>query len=419
VHCQLSDLMVGTETKRSLPASRHRDQPFEVRVRPNTQQQLSLVEKLLSPIGAECAGRCKTDVRQRAEQALLAFSDNSYVREDIALLMASCEPLREIQRQIVAEEISRLLDEATTQPGFMKEGTARRALDLARAYGLREAAGEASRLLAGMSSADYDFKVHEFSVELGTEEARKVNDLLKQLDVVEPKEAWIKWALCFPPLHPFSERPAYEFSTVDRIATLTVFNSQGHVSFQASNDDDIIAFRFRQQDNYHYESIFSLILRHGLKTLLARTECIAEIERRINGSELFTDKGRARIRKAFGAHRAGDWDSVADTLPTIESAIRVLAVASGVSIYNANGAANVFKTLGGLILDLTARLDTPRGLGRFWQYGSRTNWVSTSATTTYMGSKSHRRISLHSTDPDLRAASLLQRKHCGPFRRAR
>ncbi|QSZ52776.1 hypothetical protein RI444_18275 [Paenarthrobacter sp. AT5] len=314
------------------------------------------------------AGGSKSDVRQRAEQALLAFSDNSYVREDIALLMVSCEPLREIQRQIVGEEISRLLDEAATQPGFMKEGTARRALDLARTYGLREAAGEASTLLAGMSPADYDFRVREFSVELGAEEAREVNDLLKHLDVAEPKDAWTKWALCFPPLHPFSQRPAYEISTVDRIATLAVVNSQGHVSFQASNDDDIIAFRFRQQDNYHYQSIFSLILRHGLKTLLARTECVAEIERRINGSELFTDKGRARIRKAFGAHRAGDWDSVADTLPTIESAIRVLAVASGVSIYNANGAANVFKTLGGLILDLTARLDTARGLGRFWQY---------------------------------------------------
>jgi hypothetical protein len=237
-------------------------------------------------------GGAKTEVRQRAEKALSAFADNSHVREAIAVLMASCEPVHEIRRQVLSEEIGRLLDEARTQPGFLKEGTARRALDLARAHGLREDAGEASSLLAGISPDDYDFRVHEISVELGIEVTRKVNETMKQLCSAEPKEAWLKWALCIPPLQPFSERPDYEFSTVDRIATLAVVNSQGHVSFQAANDDDIIAFRFRQQDTYHYESMFSLILQPGLKTLLARADCVAEIEGRIDVSELFTDRQR-------------------------------------------------------------------------------------------------------------------------------
>lgn len=269
---------------------------------------------------------------------------------------------------IIAEQLRALIAAANSREAFLKESLLRQVLATARAQGLREVAGEASSALAQIRPEDYDIKATEFSWKLDKKTRAEVEGFLATLQQGSPEEAWATWASQIPLFLPSDQRPPHEFQISDRIATLTEVNRAGHVSFQARSDEDIIRYRHHEEDRRLYEFQLQLVIGPGLLVLLNRPECVAALTQRLKGSPLFTAIGGERALRAFTAFHDGDVEPAGNVLPTVEAAIRVLAVQAQISIYNPDGAANVFKTLGGLIRDLAPSLGGAAQLGRFWEF---------------------------------------------------
>lgn len=314
------------------------------------------------------AGKSASLTEMLAE-AINTYASNSLLREQLVMLLASSVSNQRALEELGAE-VSRLLDEAAGQPGFLREETIRRALRLARTSGLKELAGKASTALASMRPEDFDFKEHEIPVSIQGEERTGLRDLHSQF-ASDPDvfSMWATWCAQFPPFVPHESREPYQPSLADQIATITVVSPGGHVIFQPRTPEELQTYRFKEDDGRYLSLIYGFITGPGLSVLLSRPDMLDELERLIDVSTLFSTKGKARIRRALAAFRAGDWDGVLDCIPTIETAVRRLAVSVDVSIYSPNGSANVFKTLGGLLADLKQGLDTgPARFVDFWEY---------------------------------------------------
>ena len=314
-------------------------------------------------------GGDKKETRDRADLALERFQGDWHLRRELALFRASLEDDAELGNAIVRAELERLIAEADTREGLLKENLLREVLSTARAHGLRDIAGLASSNLAGLTSEDYELKAHEMSVRLAPDEAKQVRDTIQAIQEAATSEAWATWANITPEFLPREKRASYEFRIVDRIATLSEINRRGHVSFVAETDDQIIEYRNHQHDRQHYEILYSLLIGPGLEILLSRNDCKELLYRTLSKNPLLTDVGRGRLRAAFDVSAStDDFAVVGDSLPTLESMVRELAISAEVSIYNASGSANVFRTLGGLISDLTKLLEPGARLGRFWAF---------------------------------------------------
>lgn len=314
------------------------------------------------------SGGTKAEAEARLRQALPLFEDDWHLRRELALLLGSLQDTKVESDGILSDHLRALIAQASTRDGLLREGLLRQVLATARAQGLRDVAGEASSALAQIRPEDYDFKVSEFSWELDEETREQVQRFRELLEASPPDEAWSIWAGKTPAFLPSAERSPYEFTLADQIATLTEVNRAGHVSFQASSDDDIIRYHHHEEDRRLYEFQFQLAIGPGLLILLSRRECVAALAERLERSPLFTPLGAERVLRAFTAFLEGDVESAGNVLPTIEAAIRVLAVQAQISIYNPAGGANVFKTLGGLIADLIPHMGDATRLGRFWEF---------------------------------------------------
>ncbi|MBF4513281.1 hypothetical protein ITJ66_12395 [Plantibacter sp. VKM Ac-2885] len=313
-------------------------------------------------------GGSKSEADARVRAALPLFEGDWHLRRELALFLATLQESKDDADYIVAEHLRGLIAQADSRDGFLKEALLRQVLATARAQGLRDVAGEASSALAQIRPEDYDFKTSEFSWKLDEETRGQVERFLGLLGTSPPEQAWAIWASKAPEFLPSSERPPYEFQIVDQIATITEVNRAGHVSFQANSDDDIVRYRHHEEDRRLYEYQFQLVIGPGLLVLLNRPECVAALRDRCTRSPLFTTIGAERVSNAFDAFLGGDVDPTGVVLPTIEAAIRTFAIEAHVTIYNPAGAANVFKTLGGLIRDLTPALGNGARFGRFWDF---------------------------------------------------
>lgn len=314
-----------------------------------------------------CGGSVlKADERLRA--ALPLFESDWHLRRELALLLATLQESKVDADRIVTEHLRALIVQAASRDGFLREALLRQVLATARAQGLKDVAGEASSALAQIRPEDYDFKTTEVSWEPDEETRAQVERFLGLLRTSPPEQAWAIWASKTPEFLPSSERPPYEFQVVDQIATITEVNRAGHVSFRASSDDDIVRYRHHEEDRRLYEYQFQLVIGPGLLVLLNRAECVAALVEKGACSPLFTVVGAKRVSGAFEAFFEGDVDPTGNLLPTIEAAIRTFAIEAQVAIYNPAGAANVFKTLGGLIRDLTPALGNGARFGRFWEF---------------------------------------------------
>lgn len=310
----------------------------------------------------------KAEADARLRQALPLFEDDWHLRRELALLLSSLQETKAESDGILSEHLRALIAQASTREGFLREGLLRQILATARAQGLRDVVGEASSALAQIRPEDYDFKVSEFSWDLDEETRGQVERFRELVQTSPPDEAWAIWASKTPAFLPAAERQPYEFQLADRIATLAEVNRAGHVSFQASSHDDIVRYRHHEEDRRLYEYQFQLVIGPGLLILLNRPECITALAERLEQSPLFTPLGAERVLRAFTAFLESDVEPAGNVLPTIEAAIRVLAVQAHITIYNPAGGANVFKTLGGLIADLIPHIGDATRLGRFWEF---------------------------------------------------
>jgi hypothetical protein len=313
-------------------------------------------------------GGARTEADARLRLAIPLFQADWHLRRELALLLGSLQDTKEAADAIIADQLRELIVEAGTREAFLKEALLRQVLATARAQGLRDVAGEASSALAQIRPEDYDFKATEFSWELDGETRAARDQFLTAVRQAPPEEAWATWASQTPSFLPSGERPPYEFRVTDRIATLGEVNRAGHVSFEARSDDDIVRYRHHEDDRRLYEFQFQILIGPGLSVLLSRPECVTALGERLSDSPLFTPVGAERALRAFTAFREADVEPAGNVLPTIEAAIRVLAVQAQISIYNPDGTANIFKTLGGLIRDLVPALGEPAALGRFWEF---------------------------------------------------
>ncbi len=272
----------------------------------------------------------------------------------------------EARAAVAGDEIARLIADAASQSGFLRETTLRRALTLARQSGQRVQAGEVSTLLAAISPDEYDFKVFEHDFTIPGDEVRAV--LAPFQPGQDPHRGFARLGLLIPKFLPADQRPERPLSVADLLATPVNISSHGHAEYSPSTEAQRATYRSRQEDMMEFQVHYNFILQ-GLRDMLARPDALAEFRDKIDSSALLSDKGKRRAHKALDAYIAEDWDSVADTLPTIEAAIRTLCLGSGINIYAPAGDANEFKALGGLLLDLeTLGDDDMRRMAEYWRF---------------------------------------------------
>lgn len=302
----------------------------------------------------------------RLEAAITTFAGHSHARQDIAAMLVSLVGTPEARAAVAGDEIARLIADAASQSGFLRETTLRRALTLARQSGQRVQAGEVSTLLAAISPDEYDFKVFEHDFTIPGDEVRAV--LAPFQPGQDPHRGFARLGLLIPKFLPADQRPERPLSVADLLATPVNISSHGHAEYSPSTEAQRATYRSRQEDMMEFQVHYNFILQ-GLRDMLARPDALAEFRDKIDSSALLSDKGKRRAHKALDAYIAEDWDSVADTLPTIEAAIRTLCLGSGINIYAPAGDANEFKALGGLLLDLeTLGDDDMRRMAEYWRF---------------------------------------------------
>lgn len=302
----------------------------------------------------------------RLQLGILAYSSYGHIRTDIVQMLISISSPEE-KAAIAGIEVDHILSDASEEDGLRREHYARQALDLARKFGLKEAQGKAAAVLGAIKPHDYGLTTVESSIPLPPEEIARFKQLREDLATKDIDWAWELWSELFPPLIPHGERLEPIMGAVDAIVTHATISEQGHVVSSSVTPEQKITRRHYENDRRHYEYLYQFAIGPGLQTLLGRPESLGKINSQVAQSSLFSNKGKARILKAFASFKDCDWDSVADTIPTIEAAIRKLAFTLGISPYSPAGDANQFKTLGGLIGDVTPHLPDSRD-GRFWAF---------------------------------------------------
>lgn len=311
-------------------------------------------------------GGDRDDAQSRLEAAIDVFASHSHARQDIAGMLAGLAATPEEGAGIADAEITRLLADAESQPGFLKENTLRRAMSLARSSGLRERAGEVSVQLAAITPDDYDLKSFTHTYTLSGDEIR---GMLAAYQPGQPiRTGFLTLGSRFPRFLPADERGEFPISVMEQIATPSLISGHGHTEHVASSEAQRLTYRYRREDMMEFQIQYPFIL-DGLRLMLDQSDGLAEFRSAIDGSPVLSDKGKRRAHKALDAYLAEDWDAVSDTLPTIESAIRMLCVSSGINIYAPAGDANEFKALGGLFVDLAnSQDDQARRFAEYWRF---------------------------------------------------
>lgn len=306
-------------------------------------------------------------VRERLASAADMYAD-SLTRAEITEQRARLSDDPAVAAGLRREHLDRLIDEASLlQETFAREQMLREAQAFARRHGFRDAVGTISSLLRAIKPEDYELKILELDHPFDDDALAKRRALLAELETAAPPKAWRIWAGLIPSLSPEGERPPYELTVADRIATLRVINRQGHVAFVATNDDETRKYRQREQDQLLYNYNAQLLIWPGLAALLDRHECVKAWHDAVSaaGALAASKPAQRRVDGTLAGIMTGDVAAVSDAVPVIEAMIRELAVALEVSIYNPSGAANEFKTMGGLIRDLQDHLGT---FARFWDF---------------------------------------------------
>lgn len=271
------------------------------------------------------------------------------------------------ERVAVADaEITRLLADAVAQPGYLKENTLRRAMALARSSGLRDRAGDVSAQLADITPDDYDFKAFDHTISFSGDEIRGM------LGAYQPgqdiRTGFLTLGSRFPRFLPAHQRTNVGVSAIEQIATPALVSRHGHTEHVAVTEEQRLAYRLRREDNMEFQIQYPFI-SEGMRLMLDQPDGLAAFREAIERSPLLSDKGKQRAHKALDAYVANDWDTVSDTLPTIEAAIRMLCGSSGINVYAPAGEANEFKTLGGLLMDLaTADDEQARRFAEYWRF---------------------------------------------------
>lgn len=305
--------------------------------------------------------------QERLATAADVYTD-SLIREEIVEHRAHLCGDASVAEALRREHLDRVIDDAiNTRETLAREHILREAQAFARRHGFRDAVGAISSSIRAIKPEDYELKIAELAHTFDEEALAKRQALRMNLETALPADAWRTWAGLFPHLPPDSERPPYELTVADRIATLTVINPQGHVAFVPSNDDEIRRYRQREQDQLLYYYNAQLLIGPGLAELLDRPECVTAWHEAVGAAAALVDSrpARRRVDGALAGIMMADASAVSDAVPVLEAMIRELAVALDVSIYNPSGAANEFKTMGGLIRDLQAHLGA---LARHWDF---------------------------------------------------
>lgn len=311
----------------------------------------------------ECGGE-HSEARTRLEQAIEVHAEHAYVRSELVERLLRLLPMAE--RAPVAEvEVDRLLQEAGREPALRREHRAREALTLARRFGLAKAQGRAAAVISDIKPEHYSFQTFEVSVPMPAADLAKINSFRDVLASREPRHSWAVWSVAVPTMQPLFDRPAPVMGAMESLVTTTLVSEQGHVTSSITDADGRTMMKHYEQDRDHYEHLYQYCIGPGLRILLNRPDAREALTALLEESPIFTDVGKRRIARAFAAFDDANWDVVLDTIPTIEAGIRNLALKAGVSPYSASGEANQFKTLGGLISDVTDHLEAPR-IGRFW-----------------------------------------------------
>jgi len=311
-------------------------------------------------------GGAKPEASDRLKQAIDLYAEQAHIRGELVERLLSTIPSPE--RGPVAEaEVDRLLQEVAREPAFRREHRAREALTLARHYGLTGAQGRAAAVINDIKPADSGFHTFELSMAIPASEVAKIQSFRATMAERDPHYSWAVWSIAVPAMQPFEDRPAPIMGAMESLATLTVVSDQGHVTSSATDAADRAKMKHYEDDYNRYMSLYQYCIGPGLQILLKRPDAREALSAMIEESPIFSRTGRRRIERAFVAFENSEWDVVLDTIPTIEAGIRHLALKAGVSPYSASGEANQFKTLGGLISDVTDHLETP-SFGRFWAF---------------------------------------------------
>lgn len=316
--------------------------------------------------GFVALGGAKPVASDRLKHAIDLYAEQAHIRSELVERLLSLVPAPE--RGPVAEaEVDRLLQEAVREPAFRREHRAREALSLARRYGLTGAQGRAAAVINAIKPADYGFHAFELRMTIPASEVAKIQSFRATMSEREPRYSWAIWSIAVPTMQPLADRPAPIMGAMESLATLTLVSDQGHVTSSTTDAADRATMKHYEDDYDRHRGLYQYCIGPGLQILLKRPDAREALGAMIEESPIFSPTGKRRIERAFVAFENSEWDVVLDTIPTIEAGIRQLALKAGVSPYSASGEANQFKSLGGLISDVTDYLETPR-LGRFWAF---------------------------------------------------
>lgn len=303
----------------------------------------------------------------RIEAAIIEFDNQPRGRTALAILLESTANDNESRKAIIAAELDRLITEADEHVGLIKDQLLREAQRLARTRGLSEHIRAIGVRLARMEVSDFELKEHDVHVEMPGEVYRSV---LAPFAEGQPAEEGLRSLVgLFPPFTPAPE--SRERSVVELIASPVQISSQGLVTHAPSSEDELKDY-WERHDEDTLSQFYVGFLDAALQEVVRREDFMDLVFALLDENDLFTPKGKGRVRRAFEAYIAGDWDVVLDTLPTVEAAIRELARQQDALTINPAGAsgtmANQQKLLGGLLESLTITVPACRRLFRYWEF---------------------------------------------------
>lgn len=312
-------------------------------------------------------GGAPAEAVPRIEAAIREFGDQSRARTELALLLESTAKDDASRRMIVGEELDRLIAEADSHNGLMRDQLLREAQQLARSRGLTSHIRAVGVRLAQMTVDDFDLKEHDVHVQIPGGMYRAV--MAPFAEDRSPEESLKGLLGLFPPFTPAPE--SRERSVIELIASPVQISTQGLVTHAPSSEEELQEY-WQRHDEYTLSQFYVGFLDAALQELVKREDFVKLVLALIESSELLTEKGKNRLRRALTAYIGGEWDVVLDTLPTVEAAIRELGRQHGALTINPAGSptamANRQKLLGGLLESLSTTVPTCQRLFRYWEF---------------------------------------------------
>ncbi|WP_143016315.1 MULTISPECIES: hypothetical protein [unclassified Microbacterium] len=301
------------------------------------------------------------------ETAIVEFHDQSRGRTELAMLLESTAPDNETRKAVMSAELDRLISEADEHAGLVKDQLLREAQQLARTRGLSDHIRAIGVRLAQLEVADFDLREHDIHIEIPGEVYRSV---MAPLEVGQPVEESLRRLVgLFPPFEPAGE--SRERSIVELIASPVQISRQGLVTRAPSSADELRDY-WERHDEDTLSQFYVGFLDAALQKVVTRDDFLEFVFLLLDGCDLFSAKGKERVRRALAAYIVGEWDVVLDTLPTVEAAIREMARQQGALTVNPAGSsgsmANQQKLLGGLLESLMNSVPSCRRLFRYWEF---------------------------------------------------